>query len=804
MKSTDSGGQTWMLWLVAAAVTLGLAALPCPAQPAPQQPGAAPPAASPLAGRIVEDIRIVGNTQVSTAVIMNAVRTRVGAPLDPSTVEEDYQRIFGLRKFSEVEAKVEPTETGVIVVFSVREQNQINSIVYRGNFRLDDQTLSSVVDLRVGEAVDPFRLALAKSAIENLYRSRNFPFAHVEIDQERLARTGDLVFKIVEGPNVRVRKVDFIGNNSFTADRLKSQIRTRHWIWILRPGTFDPEQVEDDVAALRRYYESKGFFDVRVGRKIIASPDNSEIQVTFLIEEGRRYVVERVTFKGNSAVSDTELRSRMKLLEGQTYDEEILRRDVREIVRAYSPFGFIYQPQSTDPNFLQIGTANEPAKKIFRRDAGTVELVYDIREGKPFKLGRIIIKGNSRTQDKVILREMKMSPGELYNSGAVQDATERLRGTPFFSSVTMTPIGEDEFTRDLLVEVAEQRTASFNIGAGVNSNGGFGANITYEQRNFDIRNWPSSPRDIFNGNAFIGAGQSFRISLEPGSEISNASIRFREPYIFDQPFGFTVEGYARDRIREDYRDRRLGGRIALDHRFNDFWTGAVSLRAENVRIFDIEDKPIRADEILEEDGTHFLSSVGFRVTRDTTNRGFLPYRGTTTGVGVEFFGLLGGDYTFQRFVANWDAYFTLREDILDRRVILELHADAGYITGDAPFFERFYGGGIGSIRGFQFRGVSPRSGPADDRVGGDFLLTGTAQISFPLVGEQLRGVVFTDVGTVEEDFRLGTIRASVGAGIRLTLAFLGQTPVAIDLAYPLSKDDEDDTQIISFSLGIER
>jgi outer membrane protein insertion porin family len=142
--------------------------------------------------------------------------------------------------------------------------------------------------------------------------------------------------------------------------------------------------------------------------------------------------------------------------------------------------------------------------------------------------------------------------------------------------------------------------------------------------------------------------------------------------------------------------------------------------------------------------------------------------------------------------------------LLDRRTILALHLDAGYITGDAPFFERFYGGGIGSIRGFEFRGVSPRSGPGDDRVGGDFALAGSAELGFPLVGEQLRGVVFSDFGTVEPDFEIGTFRSSVGAGFRLVIPFLGQTPIAVDFAVPLSKDEQDDTQIISFSLGIER
>jgi outer membrane protein insertion porin family len=193
-------------------------------------------------------------------------------------------------------------------------------------------------------------------------------------------------------------------------------------------------------------------------------------------------------------------------------------------------------------------------------------------------------------------------------------------------------------------------------------------------------------------------------------------------------------------------------------------------------------------------------SVGITGRRDTTNRGLIPYRGTTSTAGWESF---FGDYVFQRFTAGFDWYQTISEDLLDRRTVFVLHFDGGYITGDDPFFERFYGGGIGSIRGFAYRGVSPRSGPDDDRIGGIFSLTGTAEVNFPLYENSLRGVVFSDFGTVESDVRIGTIRSSVGAGIRLTLPFLGQVPIAIDFAVPVTKDDEDDTQIISFSLGFQ-
>jgi outer membrane protein insertion porin family len=764
--------------------------------------------AAALAGRTVEDVRILGNSQVSTAVILNLVRTHPGDKFDPQTVQEDYQRIYGMRKFSNVEAKVEPTATGgVVVVFVVTEQKQVNNIRIRGNFHIDETAIRSAIEIKPGEAIDRFRIALARQAIERLYKDKNFPFAHVTVDADVLARTGDLAFNIVEGPNVRVRKVHFIGNHSFSEDKLKDQVQTKSWIWIFRSGTYDPNLLEDDIGALRRYYQQHGFFDVRVGRKVVVSPDMSEIQVDFVIEEGPRYVVDKITFKGNATVSEAELRRNLKLVEGQYFDWDVLQRDIRSVVRAYSPYGFIYQPGSTDPDYLRIGAPLNPfqIETVFRREAGRVELIYPISEGKAFHTGRIIVKGNAKTQDKVLLREMRVQPGQLYNSGEIQDASDRLRGLPgLFTGVNISPTGDEPDTRDVLVEVQEGRTASFNIGAGINSNGGVGGNITYEQRNFDIMNVPGNFRDLFTDRAFTGAGQSFRASFEPGTVQSNASLRFYEPWVFDQPYGFGAEAYLRNRIREDYTDSRIGGRVWLDHRFDNTWSARLTLRGEDVDIHSIDDKEVRSFQILDAQGHSTLTSVGLQVRRDTTNRGILPSKGTTTTLGWESFGALGGNFTFQKFTLGYDFYQTLAEDLLDRKTILALHADVGYIIGNDPFFERFYGGGIGSIRGFAYRGVSPRDGPEDDRIGGDFSVTGTAEVSFPLYAESLRGVVFTDVGMVEEDVRIGTIRSSVGAGIRLTLPILGQVPIAIDVAIPLSKNSQDDTQIISFSLGFER
>ncbi len=795
--------------LLACVLSVTTAATPLSAAVATRsttRPATLPSSAVPpeLAGQTIEEIRLIGKTAPLSASIQSEIshriRSKEGDKFDPATVQDDYQRIFALKKFSNVEARVEPTPTGVIVVFEVTAQNTIKELRFRGNEKFDTKTLLDAVSLKPGEGIDPFRLSLAKETIERLYRDKSYPYVHVTIDEQELASSGVVSFTIVEGPHVRIRKVRIIGNTSFTEGRIKDQIRTKSWFPLFVPGTYDPEQIEQDVASIRQYYENKGFFDVRVGRKIVVSPTQGEVMVDFVIEEGQRYTIERVTFKGNQAVTEADLRKNLKLLDGMPYDQDTVKRDIREIVRCYSPLGFIYLPQESAPpdEYLRIVD-----QRLFRKEAGKVELVYDIHEGRPFQMGRVIVKGNAKTQDKVVVRELRAAaPGSLWNSAELQRAQDRIKATNLFSTVTMTPIGDEPQTRDLLVEVTETNTARFLIGAGITSNNGLLANLTYEQRNFDIGNWPSTTGELFSNRAFTGAGQLFRASIEPGTQLSRARVDWVEPWLFDQPYRLGLSGYLSQRIRPDWIEGRTGGRATLGRRFGDVWSASLFLRGESIDISSIDDEELRAREVVEADGGHWLTSAGPEIRRDTTDSPILPSRGTITTFTWEHYGALGGDYNFDKFSASWNGYITLYEDLLDRKTILGLSADTGYITDNPPFFESFYAGGTGSVRGFRYRGISPRSGIDEDPVGGKFILTASAELSFPLAGDALRGVLFTDVGTVQSDVQIGTLRSAVGFGFRITLPFFGQLPMALDFAFPITKDDQDDTRFFSFALGL--
>jgi outer membrane protein assembly factor BamA len=817
-------------------------------------PAAAPSApinsvvAPDLLNRPVEEIRVTGNAQVSLQVILNQVRTQVGDKFIPEQVQEDYQRIYSLKRFSNVQAKVEPTATGVIVIFEVTEEKLIRSIRFVGNATITSDVLSKDIDLKVGEAIEQFRISLAKRAIIFDLRNKNHPFAHVDVNMNHLTETGELVFNIVEGPRVVIRNIAFIGNKSFTADqlgffwgKLNDQVRSR-WetIWgLLDSGALDPETVEEDVAALRHFYQGQGYFDVKVGRKLIYSPDQSSVEIDYLIDEGPRYKVGRIIFQGNSKLSEQDLRKNFSLAEGRYFDSELVSHDVKQIIRAYSPLGYVYDPNSNDPAYLQVGKGQfqGTAKPIYHKDPGTVDLLYEISEGRPFRLGNIHIKGNENAQDKVVARELRVQPGQLYNSGELTDAIDRIKGIsgPLFSDAKITPIGNAPDTRDVLVDLNENpHTAQVSFGGQVDSNLGLGGNFKFVQTNFDITKFPNRIEDLWTGDkAFVGAGQTFSATFQPGVDYTNARIAFTEPYVFDQSYSNTDEAFYEQYQREAWYERHAGGAITFGKQINYEWTTAITLGAEDVYVGGITDywplsnrvdviNPIthlpntnrlgqvqtylrseRAPEVLAGAGDNAITNIGWTLRHDTTNPGTLLYKGDRETFRYDYYGVMGGP-SFHKFTLGLDNYTTLYTDVTDRKTVLNLHADAGYITPDAPFFERFYGGGRGSIRGFEYRGVSPRDGRALDPVGGNFNLNATAEVSFPIYGDNFRGVVFTDVGTVEPDIRIHTIRQSVGAGIRVVVPILSQAPIAFDLAFPVKKADQDNEQIFSFGVGFER
>jgi len=415
------------------------------------------------------------------------------------------------------------------------------------------------------------------------------------------------------------------------------------------------------------------------------------------------------------------------------------------------------------------------------------------------------VDGNFTTQEKCVRRELRFYPEDLYDITQIQAAEQRLKGTGLFSAATIVPTGNQPGVRDVLVTVEESpRTNQFIAGMGASSDNGLMGNIVLENTNFDLFDRPRSWSEFFKGRSFRGAGQTMRIQLEPGTELTRFQVDFREPYLMDKPIGLGTSLYLFERDRDGYDEERFGGRISFDKRFEDGWldgwTGEIAFRTEYIDVADVEG--FAAEDIRDAEGDNYLSTVKLSLLHDTTDSRFNPSRGHRFRSSWEQAGVMGGDYFFAKLTSSYVQHWTLAVDDSNRKSVVSVHGDVGQIFGDAPVFERFYAGGIGSMRGFDVRGISPRDGLRNNRVGGDFQLLTGGEYSFPLYAKAVRGVFFLDMGTVETDFGINHWRAALGAGIRLTLEIFATVPMEFDLAIPLSKDSDDNERIFSFFIGL--
>lgn len=740
-------------------------------------------------GSSVTEVRFEGLTSVSTGFVQSVVRTEAGETYDLAAAAEDVERLLATGRFASAEYRVEPTADGVVVVFVVRETARLAELRFVGSKKFSDKKLRSMVPLQVGDSIDTFRAREGADGILSAYRDAGYGQATVTFDDQLLRSTGELLYSIEEGPQIRIRKILFEGAEAYSKADLNRQVTSKTYLWIFRDGKFDEDGVEADAASLQSYYRSQGYLDARASYRLEFDERQRDLTVVFSIVEGTRYSVESVEFDGTSVFSETDLRALMVLGVGDAMLESRLDRSVRAIRERYGESGYIY--------------ASVRAVRVFSDDPGFVRITIRIDEGGQYRVGRIVVRGNERTQDKVIRRQLDLFPEEVLNMTKAREAERNLRQTRLFETTSVAAVGDQPDVRDVLVTVEEARKAGdFVFGVGVTSNSGLVGSVILDIRNFDLFDTPRTFEEFIKMRSFYGAGQRLRIEAQPGTELNRFRIDFTEPFLMDKALRFDFSMYFFERGRETYDERRIGASVSFGKRlprgwFKD-WYGELAFRLEGARVSNLDFWAPR--DVRDDEGSDLLTSVKTSLVRDRTDSRFVPTRGDRIRLAYEQFGLFGGEL-FGKLTGSYTRHFTLRIDEQERKSVLSMKATGGYILGDAPVYERFYAGGIGSIRGFQFRGVSPRQGLKDDVIGGELMLLLSAEYSFPLYGEMLRGLMFTDMGTVESDFELTNWRVAIGAGVRMQIDFFGPVPLEFDIAVPVFSDENDEEQVFSFFIG---
>lgn len=766
----------------------------------------------------------------------NAVRTTRGDIFDAAVLQEDVRRLNRLGLFGSVETFAGLNDDGTVtVVFELAERPLVVDVQAVGNTKINDADISAVVDVISGTPIDRFQIDRSARRIEELYRAKGYYNARITIDEEELADGGIVIFRIREGERLRVTAIRFEGNQAFTAKQLKKEVDTKE-ATIFRKGQLDDDTLNDDIGNLIEFYRDRGYLDVRADRILQPSPDGREAIITYLVEEGPLYTLRsvkiQITTEGERppVLGRDQIAGMIPIKPGDVFGDAALRTASVNVSTALG----------------QMGYANSVVNRVEKRDpeSPVVDLIFDINEGPRSRVGEVIIQGNELTRQEVVRRQIEVRPMRPLDTTAVDRTERELRRLRLFNDrppVRITPLDpgvefyaevwdggapataepapdaaspsdeidlrldETERYRDVLIEVEETNTGEFNFGGAVSSDSGLIGRIALVQRNFDIRDTPDSPGELFSGRAFRGGGQTFQLELLPGDRVETYSIGLTEPYLFESEYSGGAQFFLRDRDFDEFDEERAGARFNVGRRFGTRWRGNLTLRLESVELSDLQpDRPTDVFAVADKNNIYGLQASLERTTIDSIVR---PTRGSRTKVSVE---QVIGDFEFTKFDARHTVFIPIREDYLGRPTVLSLSGQVGYIpqgNDEVPTYERFYLGGQ-SFRGFEFRTVSPKGfrndngQQTDDPVGGSWLLFSSVEVQQPIYDELLGIVFFVDAGTVTDELEFDQWRVSIGTGIRLYIPQLSPAPLAFDFGFPIVKEDLDEKRLFTFTVDL--
>lgn len=744
----------------------------------------------------------------SEALVRNQFRHSPGTPFNGDTLRQELSMLNRLGRFGQIYPRVLPLADGrVDVEWRLVEEPIIQDVQSVGNRLLGDEEIRGLVGNLVGTRVDRFEIDRVARAIEGLYRSKNYYNARVGIDEQELAESGILLFRIREGEPIKVMDIRFEGNQAFSPKELRSAVTVREADPIFRSGLLDDAQLDRDAAALIDFYRDRGYLDARADKRVQPAPNGREAIVTFVVDEGRLYTFRslRVQYFDRSetleagSYSEAQLVGLMKVKPGDVYSVARIEESLEEIRKAYHELGF-----------ARVMIERREIRDI---EKPQVDLFLAVQEGQPSLVGEVFTIGNSITKSRVILRELDQVPERPLNVTKIRESERRLQAKNLFAPQSvrvraLEPETPDLPYQDVIAEVKETNTGEFNLGAAVDSDAGVVGRFSLVQRNFDITNPPDSIEELITGRAFRGGGQRFSLDLAPGDKQQEYGISLTEPAVFDSDYSLGGSLAYRTREYREYDEERYGGRISVGRRFGTRWSGNVYFRNEWVMLDNLDpDSPV--DYFAAEDRA-LVSGLGFELVRSSLDSGIRPTRGSRLELGVEQVGLLFGDYDFTKFRTDAIAFFPLDKTFEGATTVLSLRNRINYIPQDVekvPVYERFYLGGQ-SFRGFGSRAVSPigirndTKTPGDEPVGGTWSFFLGAELYQPVYDDVIGVVGFIDTGTVLDEPGFDDYRVSVGVGARILVEALSPVPLAFDLGFPIVREETDRRRLLTFSLDL--
>ncbi len=749
--------------------------------------------------RIIKKIEIKGNHRISAAAIRGSIRVKEGDPYDPQLVSLDVDAIWSLGFFDNIEVETAEVDGGIKLVFLVTERSVIDEIQFLGNKKIKTKKLKKLIEIKEGDYLKHYLLKLDEDKIKELYIKKCFNRVRVHAESKVVDGKTIVIFRIDEGPKTRIASIEFTGNTGLKRRKLLKQMETRQkrFPTFIFPGRFDQKKFESDIEKVKEFYMNNGWLDVDVGWEITYSEDNSKMYITVHIKEGERYYVESLKIEGAELFTPEEIKEKLKLKQGGPFYLDAVDKDTYQIRLMYGEQGYI--------------TALVKEKHTFSSEGAKVNIAFDIEEKDRHYIEKIKIVGNDKTRDNVIRRQLTFYPGEKLDTEKIRDSQRRLANTGYFDMESGMPAGinfeqgSEPNKQNIVVDVKEGRTGMLRFGGGYGANMGVFGDISYTDKNFDVMDLPKSWDDFLAGNAFRGAGEILTLQFSPGFQRTQIMASLTNPSVFDSPYSAGVSLFDFIRYYNLYQQMDAGSRITLGREVRKDFFVKLSPGFDFIDIDSRKDKADTPQDVLDVEGGQTKAGVTLSGNMFRVDNIFAPTKGYQGETSVEVSGL---DVNIAKYKFQATKYSPLFEVPHLGKHIISYGGSFGIVESTSgekvPIFERFFAGGFGTLRGFQFRGVSPIDKKTGDQIGGNALLLMNTEYLVPLYKDVVRAAIFVDAGEVPDsinNMNFDQIRLSTGIGLRLNIPFLGRSTIAVDYGIPVIKKDEDKTQAFSFNFG---
>ena len=732
---------------------------------------------------LIGEIEIKGNRRIDSGAILHHIKNRPGDMYNPVQLRDDLKDVFKMGYFDDVRIEAEDSDRGKRVIFTVAEKEVIGTVSITGEKKLKEKEIREVIAIPPNSIINPRKVREATDNIKKLYKEKGYFDTDVSANLSYPSEGRvNIRYDIREGEKAYVKGILIQGNTAFTDKEIKKVLATSTkglLSWFTESGVLKRDMLNQDASRIGAFYQNNGFIDVKVGEPEVEK-SGEWLYVTFNVEEGQRYKTGTVNIVGDLIESEDKLLEICRIGEEKHFSRKLLREDILRLTDYYGSKGYAYA--EADPSISK--------NSEFKR----VDITLSVDQGQLVHVNRIIIKGNTRTRDKVIRREIALQETDIFNASALKASNSRIRRLEFFEDVNITPEPtEDESLMDIVVDLKEKPTGSFSIGAGYSSVDSL------------------MVMGEINQNNFLGRGQ--RLSLQANLSSSNTrfNLGFTEPHLNDTDLAFGIDLYSWENEYDDYTKDATGFAIRLAHPIWERWRVYGSYGYDDSELTDVS--PYASWAIRESEDINVTSFISLGLSRDTRDRIYDTSRGSVNSVSVKFAGgWLGGDSAFTKIEGSTSWYFPFRWD-----TTFHVKFAAGYVkensSGQLPVYEKFYLGGLSTMRGFEPGDMSPeviRSDGYSEKIGGTQMWYSNLEYIFPLFKEAgLKGVVFFDIGDVSDagDITLDSeetleddpnLRKSVGFGFRW-LSPMG--PLRLEWGYNIDPEDDEDQSLWDFSIG---